>query len=141
MHKICSSCKEEKPVDKFHANASRADGLAYYCKPCKRLKNNAYNKKPTARAKANARSKAYAKRNRSKRNAHGMVYWATERGHIPKAAELNCEKCDEKATDYHHDDYERPMDVRPLCARCHALLHVEQNVSLRGQQYLGKHDG
>lgn len=33
--KECSTCKKEKPLDKFHNNSSMPDGKAYSCKECK----------------------------------------------------------------------------------------------------------
>lgn len=33
--KICSSCREEKPVTAFGSDASRRDGLAVYCRACR----------------------------------------------------------------------------------------------------------
>jgi len=32
--KICSRCNETKPLDRFHKNGSRKDGLADWCKSC-----------------------------------------------------------------------------------------------------------
>ena len=34
-----------------------------------------------------------------------------------------CELCDSPATDRHHDDYSKPLEVRHLCRSCHMNLH------------------
>ena len=38
--KRCSDCGEIKPATEFWKNKSSKDGLAYYCKPCFRLRNS-----------------------------------------------------------------------------------------------------
>ena len=34
-----------------------------------------------------------------------------------------CERCGSTNAQLHHDDYERPLDVRWLCPACHGLEH------------------
>lgn len=34
-----------------------------------------------------------------------------------------CEKCGERKTHAHHEDYSRPLDVRWLCVSCHGKEH------------------
>lgn len=36
MRKICERCESSKPVDEFYRDSSRKDGLAPYCKSCRR---------------------------------------------------------------------------------------------------------
>lgn len=37
--KKCGDCKEEKDADEFHRNKRSSDGLATYCKPCRKDRN------------------------------------------------------------------------------------------------------
>lgn len=56
-----------------------------------------------------------AKRDRARHQArkhHG-------RGKI----ESPCQDCGGSAVDLHHEDYERPLDVVPLCEGCHFKRH------------------
>ena len=36
-HKLCPTCKVERPTDQFHKNKKRKDGLASWCKPCSKV--------------------------------------------------------------------------------------------------------
>jgi NAD-dependent SIR2 family protein deacetylase len=35
-HQKCSRCKKEKPFSDFHNDKARKNGMARYCKPCKK---------------------------------------------------------------------------------------------------------
>jgi hypothetical protein len=59
--KICTNCKEEKPVSEFSSNKSRKDGLHHWCRPCD-----------------NARGAKYLKTERgaeNQRKRHRRTYW------------------------------------------------------------------
>jgi hypothetical protein len=64
--------------------------------------------KPEARKKANAR--AYLKE-------------YVKRGYIKKSP---CEVCGESKVDGHHDDYDKPLQVKWLCREHHLELHAKQ---------------
>lgn len=34
--KVCSKCREDKPLDGFYKNRAQRDGLSNYCKPCQK---------------------------------------------------------------------------------------------------------
>lgn len=45
-----------------------------------------------------------------------------------------CSECGVKsATDAHHDDYSKPLDVRWLCRRCHVNFHQENGAVWKGR--------
>lgn len=62
----------------------------------------------------------WIRRNSSAHRAHVIVATAVKRGHL---APLPCEMCGTQPTHAHHDDYNRPLDVRWLCPRCHKAVH------------------
>ena len=37
-----------------------------------------------------------------------------------------CEQCGAPNADRHHDDYDKPLEVRYLCRRCHIRHHADQ---------------
>lgn len=40
--KVCSKCKRELPIEMFHNDASKIDGLRSWCKKCVRIKDKRY---------------------------------------------------------------------------------------------------
>lgn len=50
-----------------------------------------------------------------------------------------CESCGQSATDRHHDNYNKPLEIRWLCAPCHREWHkINKTVDIAkdGQQIL-----
>lgn len=63
--------------------------------------------------------------------AHWQVQEAIRSGRLTQQP---CEICNQAHAHAHHDDYEKPLEVRWLCARCHRQLHARA----QGQE---THDG
>lgn len=47
--KTCKACGEEKPLDHFHKDRSKSDGLNLYCKPCTIAKQRVFQARPPRR--------------------------------------------------------------------------------------------
>lgn len=67
--------------------------------------------------------KRYIKKYPERKSARAKVYMATLLGKIPKISTRSCADCGEQAHVHHHDDYAKPLDVVPLCHKCHGLRH------------------
>ena len=52
--------------------------------------------------------------------AHAALRSAIRKGLISRGG---CEVCGAEETDGHHDDYDRPLDVRWLCRLHHRAVH------------------
>lgn len=50
--------------------------------------------------------------------ARSKVRGAVLRGHLPEVRDLACEDCGAPAIAYDHRDYNRPLDVAPVCRSC-----------------------
>ena len=74
---------------------------------------------------ANYRDK-YPKREKANR----MITNAIRSGRMPPAKTKECYYCDDNATAYHHPDYNRPLDVIPVCPNHHIQVHKEMDQSL-----------
>jgi predicted RNA-binding Zn-ribbon protein involved in translation (DUF1610 family) len=51
-------------------------------------------------------------------NAHRLVAAAIRYGFISPISECRCVDCGDKATDYDHRDYNKPLEVDPVCRPC-----------------------
>lgn len=80
---------------------------------------------PTALARqlGVTRQRAHQIMNKEAANARHALYKARLTGRVEKAEA--CERCGLRQDDLegHHSDYGRPLDVRWLCPRCHAIEH------------------
>ena len=56
--------------------------------------------------------------------AYNAVYWAVSKGKLKR---LPCEVCGLEKSEAHHDDYEKPLDVRWLCKKHHTEHHKKLN--------------
>ncbi len=142
--KQCGRCKEHKPLDGFNNDKSRPDGKYPTCKACKRTyvksargqaarerwvagggleRAKEYAKTDQAKDKRNARLKN-VRREAYKIKARTQTTLAIKSGRLPVANAWTCLGCREQATEYHHHDYQRPLDVTPLCRDCHVKLHA-----------------
>jgi hypothetical protein len=69
-------------------------------------------------------TKKYRENNPKKYKAHGIVARAIRGG---KLFPEPCEICGSFGNIHaHHDDYDKPLNVRWLCATCHCLWHKEK---------------
>lgn len=59
-----------------------------------------------------------------KDSARQAVRRAVRNGIVKRV--LTCEKCGAAKPQKHHHDYEKPLDVHWLCAKCHAAVHVKE---------------
>lgn len=152
MLKVCSTCKEEKPLIAFYTNSGCSDGYLGQCKLCN-LKNGKfrYLKK---KKEILAYRQGWAERNREKRRQTCREYYARNvskilaaqekrRKAIPGLAKVyaavryavligklyrptHCPKCnrEEKIEAHHHMGYDDPLNVMWLCPVCHRRAHV-----------------
>lgn len=80
----------------------------------------ANNLHPTSSPSRPTPQEKWAARNPQAVWAHACLRSALKRGLIEKAP---CEVCGSAEVDAHHDDYDKPMDVRWLCRRHHQAEH------------------
>jgi hypothetical protein len=57
-------------------------------------------------------------------NARSYANVALKRGHIQRKP---CEGCGSADAQMHHDDYDKPLEVRWFCRACHLELHAREN--------------
>jgi hypothetical protein len=138
--KICFKCKKRKPLTDFYKHSEMKDGYLNKCKECARrdvslnysrnrkyyqeyehIRNNTVERKQ----RAVYFSQKWKVNNPEKYKAHNKVNNALRDGKISRAE--RCEKCGAKEFLHkHHFDYNEPLNVIWLCARCHNKIHREE---------------
>lgn len=148
--KHCRRCNSTKPASEFSKRSRVKDGLQSCCKSCmsniymekhseirerqqsawsryseeNRDKLIAKNKQYRARNKdaLSAKKKLYFEHNPKKLAAKNSIHSHVLTGRIQR---MPCEICGEEKAEGHHDDYDKPLEVRWLCKKHHARWHVE----------------
>jgi len=133
--KRCCRCARLRPLVEFSANHKAIDRKQSQCKECANKlkrdwrKNNPQQslmthtrwrrKNPKLRALYASR---WRQRNPEKRRAHRLVAFAVRRGQFARPS--YCEDCkQERMLNAHHDNYNKPLEVRWLCPKCHVQAH------------------
>ena len=135
--KRCSKCGVEKPLDQFYRQRGRKDGRTSHCKICRNAYKAMYRASDKGKAvedryfasdnwkAANVRHvQDYARRHPEKYQANYIVGNAVRDGKLPHVSTQPCATCGDPAEHYHHQDYERPLEVTPLCVPCHKGVHA-----------------
>jgi ribosomal protein S27AE len=65
-------------------------------------------------------TKAWREEDRRRCRAHSAVARAIRFGTLVRQP---CESCNNATSVAHHDDYDKPLDVRWLCQACHKHHH------------------
>lgn len=133
MNKLipCIKCNIEKPLSAFYDSTINRGGDKGRCKPCVRTRANDNHKQPhrvayfsSEAGKRYAANKfyKYLVKYPNRHAARLAVSSAIERGYLVRAT--NYEKCGVTTkTEAHHDDYNKHLEVRWLCKKCHWIWH------------------
>lgn len=95
VEKVCEGCG-----DKFYRHH-----LSRFCFPC------------CAKRSKEASKRQY--KGNPNNLARRMVSMAIRLGVMRPASEFNCVDCGSPAAHYDHRDYNKPLDVDPVCIGCH----------------------
>lgn len=157
--KFCTSCDTEKQDEDFHKRAASKDGLSAKCRPCQSEYDKArandpnrvqarkdYAKTPSGIAAGNSAKKTWAARNKEARGDCNRKYsQANPKKKTAQALVANqirlgilkrepCEVCGSGFSVHaHHDDYDKPLDVRWLCSPHHRQWHVENGPGINAE--------
>lgn len=133
--KICGKCG--KLLDFSMFNKRKAGGFQSRCKPCHaedmryyRAKNPELYRQRWRESYQRHKEKRIAaviawKKRTGSGYASVIVSNAVKRGDLPnlKTEDIACVKCGmRRAVNYHHKDYNKPLDVIPVCHRCNRTL-------------------
>lgn len=124
--KWCWRCKTTEGFLGVASKSKKKDGTywcSYVCRPCNTEYYRERNRKKGPEYMREIAKATYQK-HKEKWLARAKVRYAVKVGKLEKPK--GCEFCGhEKPLHGHHDDYSKPLDVRWLCASCHADTHIE----------------
>ena len=133
--KECFKCQTVKAIEEFYKHSKMADGHLNKCKECCKhdVKTHRVNNLDRIRAYDRARAKTderikqaieinreWRKQDKRRQVAHSAVARAIKSGNLVRQP---CEVCSELKSVGHHDDYDKPLDVRWFCQACHVQHH------------------
>ena len=134
--KTCNTCQQEKPLEDFPPSKQNKDGRITKCRVCtrksanerrkknllkRRIQNLNWSKKPSSKLTLKKSKTRWRINNKHKIEAHRIVWKMLQSGRLFR---LPCCMCgEEKNTVAHHDDYEKPLEVKWLCHLCHIKIH------------------
>jgi hypothetical protein len=129
--KRCFKCERQLPRDQFYKHPMMGDGLLGKCKSCtkrdvrenREARHSYYIAVDRERSKTPERRKAIQaskKRHPQKEASRKITQQAIARGELVKQP---CEVCGSLRVDAHHDDYDKPLEIRWLCRKHHMELH------------------
>lgn len=118
---FCSGACGTNAWVKLNNERSREIKRKYYNK--NKEKHEDYRKEFYQRPEVKEYYRQYRKNTREKYKlnelARRITTSAIKKGHLQPVKELNCFGCDKQAEQYHHDNYYKPLNVTPLCKKCH----------------------
>jgi len=134
--KVCFKCKQEKPLSGFYKHPEMGDGHLNKCKECtkKDVSKNYYSNieyykkyekerfnRPSRKKQQRKYQQERRKKHPKKYKAHYLTSNAIRDGRlIPQP----CEVCGTtNNVQAHHDDYNKPLNVRWLCFSHHRQEH------------------
>ena len=139
MEKKCFKCGEVKPLSEFYKHKQMKDGHVNKCKTCNKNDvaehrvDNLEAIRAYDRGRGNRQTPEYLKEWRTKSpkkyKAHTMVNNQKRAGNLH---EQPCEVCESLTVVAHHDDYDKPLNVRWLCQGHHKQWHSENGEGLNG---------
>lgn len=137
--KPCFKCNELKPLTEYYKHSGMKDGHLNKCKACAKKDVHVHRHESPSREKVLAYDRArgnrqtlqhlqeYRAKYPKKYKAHSIVNYAIK---SKKLFREPCEICGNQNTHGHHDDYDKPLNVRWLCSVHHWEWHTENGEAL-----------
>lgn len=111
---ICDYCGVEYHTKKSHYKRRKRHFCSREC-------YSKYRSELLPKEEQNAYGTGYPQEERAKRKkARSILNHYLRDNHIDRKP---CEVCGNPKTEAHHDDYDKPLEIRWLCFKCHRAYH------------------
>jgi hypothetical protein len=127
--KPCIKCFEVKRLDEFYPHKQMADGHLNMCKVCSRKEATKFRNAHVEQYRAYDRKRGWRPpKDYFKVAVRRAVRDALANGTLKK---MPCEVGSDcrGRIEAHHDDYDKPLDVRWLCKKHHAEVHTQRDAA------------
>jgi hypothetical protein len=116
--KLCTKCKQDKPLSEFHRFIRRDKVYHSHCKKC----NAEYKKQNKVKLWEAQRNRRIGnEKYNEQRKAWNALYYAIKTGKAVKPDKCNI--CGEPGKiQGHHRDYTKPLEVVWCCQNCHVYF-------------------
>lgn len=112
----CDYCGKKYHIPKSHWGKSKRHF-------CSRSCYSKYREEIMPKEEQNAYGTGFSQQERDKRKkARSILNHYLRDNHIQRQP---CEICGNKNTEAHHDDYDKPLEIKWLCFNCHRQWHKE----------------
>lgn len=137
--KTCFKCNELKPLSEYYKHAQMKDGHLNKCKFCTKKDAHIHRHESSSRdrvlaydrARGSRQPKEYLKQYREKYpkkyKSHSIVNYAIKSKKLFKEP---CSICGNLKSEAHHDDYDKPLNIRWLCSEHHKQWHAKNGEGL-----------
>lgn len=98
----CEQCGEDISSRHYHAR---------FCFPCSSMRGRASSEKWAKTSRKAARHRAVGK----------LTRYAIRVGVLQDPSEMKCSDCGKDAQCYDHRDYNKPLEVEPVCRQCNSV--------------------
>ena len=120
---VCDYCNKKYHTKKSHYSKRKRH---FCCKEC----YTKYQAEIMSKEEHSRYGTGFSKEEKAKRiRARSILNHYLRDNHIQRKP---CEVCGSLNAEAHHDDYEKPLNVRWLCFKCHRQWHKEHNPELLG---------
>lgn len=135
IRKRCFKCNVEKPLSLFYKHKGMADGHLNKCKDCaktdvrlhrrdnesvREYDRKRYKENPDRKKYTESVARKWAEKHPKRKKAQWTLNNAVRDRRIKKEP---CVGCGAEKVQAHHHDYNKPLSVTWLCARCHHIFH------------------
>ena len=124
----CKECTKKDTINnreaklEYYQEYDRKRASLPHCIEGRRIVSERWKKDPVLKKRINKLKREWIKKNTIKRAAHIITGNAIRDGRLIREV---CEVCGNKKVDAHHDNYEKPLEIRWLCKKHHAAHHVK----------------